>query len=87
MIDVFDRETKIAFRDENEPAYIKFGSPLDKDLAVGIRTGQMKLQGYATYPGCGRDSHDENDLSEKMLEAFSSHPSRLPSMRLKSSEK
>jgi hypothetical protein len=86
MIDAFDMETKITFRDENEPAYIKFGSPLDKDLAVGIRTGQMKLRGYVAYLGYGRHSHG-NDLPEKILQAFSSHPSRLSSMRLKSSEK
>lgn len=41
----FDETTKRLFRDKKELAYIQFGSPLDKDLAVGIRHGQLKLTG------------------------------------------
>lgn len=31
-----------------------FGSPLDKDLAVGIRGGQLRLLGYAKLHICGQ---------------------------------
>jgi hypothetical protein len=41
----FDESTKRLFRDKKEAQYIPFGSPLDKDLAVGIRAGQLKLTG------------------------------------------
>ncbi|TDL19908.1 hypothetical protein BD410DRAFT_815768 [Rickenella mellea] len=41
----FDETTKRLFRDKNESQYIPFGSPLDKDLKVGIRGGQLKLTG------------------------------------------
>jgi len=34
------------FRDKKDPQFIPFGSPLDKDLSVGIRSGQLKLSGY-----------------------------------------
>ena len=43
----FDETTKRLFRDKNDLQYIPFGSPLDKDLKVGIRGGQLKLTGYA----------------------------------------
>ncbi|KAF8972184.1 hypothetical protein BDZ97DRAFT_1650258 [Flammula alnicola] len=41
----FDETTKRLFRDRNENQYIPFGSPLDKDSAVGIRNGQLRLSG------------------------------------------
>lgn len=42
----FDETTKRLFRDKDGSQFIPFGSPLDKDLAVGIRNGQLKLTGY-----------------------------------------
>lgn len=42
---VFDKTTKLGFRNASEPQFIRFGSARDKDLAVGIRNGQMKLAG------------------------------------------
>ncbi|KIM39913.1 hypothetical protein M413DRAFT_74077 [Hebeloma cylindrosporum] len=39
----FDETTKRLFRDRNELQFIPFGSPLDKDLPVGIRSGQLRL--------------------------------------------
>lgn len=50
MIDRFDASTKLKFRSPDEPSYIKFGGVRDKDLTVGIRSGQLKLPGlvYAT---------------------------------------
>ncbi|KNZ73886.1 Heat shock 70 kDa protein 12A [Termitomyces sp. J132] len=41
----FDETTKRLFRDRKDLQFIPFGSPLDKDLAVGIRGGQLKLTG------------------------------------------
>lgn len=45
MTSCFDKTTKLRFRNPDEPAYIKFGSVRDKDLAVGIRSGQLKISG------------------------------------------
>jgi hypothetical protein len=41
----FDETTKRLFRDKTEIQFIPFGSPLDKDGSVGIRSGQLKLTG------------------------------------------
>ncbi|KII85028.1 hypothetical protein PLICRDRAFT_116528 [Plicaturopsis crispa FD-325 SS-3] len=41
----FDETTKRLFRDKKDLQFIPFGSPLDKDLTVGIRGGQLKLTG------------------------------------------
>ena len=41
----FDETTKRLFRDAKELQYVQFGSPLDKDMTVGIRGGQLKLTG------------------------------------------
>ncbi|EIW83972.1 hypothetical protein CONPUDRAFT_50452 [Coniophora puteana RWD-64-598 SS2] len=41
----FDETTKRLFRDRRELQFVPFGSPLDKDAAVGIRAGQLKLAG------------------------------------------
>ncbi|KAG6816742.1 hypothetical protein H0H87_003331 [Tephrocybe sp. NHM501043] len=45
----FDITTKLRFRNAKEPQYIKFGSARDKDLSLGIRGGQLKLQGYHQF--------------------------------------
>ena len=45
MTSCFDKTTKLRFRNPGEPSYIKFGGVRDKDLAVGIRSGQLKLPG------------------------------------------
>lgn len=41
----FDETTKRLFRDKKDLQFVHFGSPLDKDQAVGIRGGQLKLKG------------------------------------------
>lgn len=41
----FDETTKRLFRDKKDMQFVPFGSPLDKDQAVGIRGGQLKLTG------------------------------------------
>lgn len=47
----FDETTKRLFRNKDEPQFIPFGSPLDKDLKAGIRGGQLKLTGFvAIFP-------------------------------------
>ncbi|KAK0222690.1 hypothetical protein EDD85DRAFT_1028139 [Armillaria nabsnona] len=45
ITECFDKTTKLRFRNSDEPAYIKFGSMKDKDLALNIRAGQLKLAG------------------------------------------
>ncbi|KAI0749353.1 hypothetical protein C8Q80DRAFT_1100423 [Daedaleopsis nitida] len=41
----FDETTKRLFREPKELQFVPFGSPLDKDMSVGIRGGQLKLTG------------------------------------------
>ena len=40
-----DETTKRLFRDDKELQFVPFGSPLDRDMSVGIRGGQLKLTG------------------------------------------
>jgi hypothetical protein len=44
----FDKTTKLRFRDAEEPQFIKFGSLKDKDPRVGIRSGQIRLNGWVS---------------------------------------
>lgn len=46
ITECFDKTTKLRFRNSDEPAYIKFGSMKDQDLALNIRAGHLKLAGY-----------------------------------------
>ena len=52
---IFDKTTKLRFRNADEPHYIKFGSIRDRDPLLNIRSGQLKLLGYASeiisWPG------------------------------------
>ncbi|KAG6889537.1 hypothetical protein C0992_004796 [Termitomyces sp. T32_za158] len=41
----FDKTTKLTFRDNKVPQFIKFGTSRDKDPSLGIRSGQLKMQG------------------------------------------
>ena len=45
MMERFERSHKPTFNDPNVPIYIKFGGRNDKDLAVGIRSGQLTVEG------------------------------------------
>lgn len=45
MIEDFEKGTKPIFSDVSERSFIKFGSNRDKDLDVGIRNGQLALEG------------------------------------------
>ncbi|KAF7316791.1 hypothetical protein HMN09_00412200 [Mycena chlorophos] len=54
----FDETTKRLFRDDHSLQFVSFGSPLDKDSAVGIRGGKLKLTG-----------EEVRDLFEPSIEA------------------
>ncbi|KAG6918259.1 hypothetical protein DXG01_015633 [Tephrocybe rancida] len=41
----FDKNSKATFRNTDEPRFIKFGGARDRDLKLGIRGGQLKLEG------------------------------------------
>lgn len=43
MTDCFHKATRLRFRNPDESSYIKFGGVRDKDLEVGICSGQLKL--------------------------------------------
>ncbi|KAG1792831.1 uncharacterized protein HD556DRAFT_1432493 [Suillus plorans] len=45
MATIFDSTTKQRFSNEDDPAYIKFGTIRDKDPSFNIRSGQLKLMG------------------------------------------
>ncbi|KAF8554802.1 hypothetical protein OG21DRAFT_1522180 [Imleria badia] len=45
MKEIFDKTTKLRFRDAGDPQYIKFGTVRDKDPQYDIRSGQLKLAG------------------------------------------
>ncbi len=42
----FDKTTKCAFRDPNDPHFIRFGSVRDKDVKLKIVAGKLRLDGY-----------------------------------------
>ena len=50
MLDHFDGSAKPIFKDPAERSFIKFGSMRDKDPSVGIRGGQIVVEGLAQYP-------------------------------------
>ncbi|KAF5354421.1 hypothetical protein D9758_010726 [Tetrapyrgos nigripes] len=45
IVQVFDKTTKVVFRDSSSPAFIRFGTTRDRDPNVDIRNGQLKLAG------------------------------------------
>ncbi|KIJ93867.1 hypothetical protein K443DRAFT_134933 [Laccaria amethystina LaAM-08-1] len=45
IVRCFDSTTKLRFRSDREPEYIKFGSTKENDPDYGIRFGQLKLAG------------------------------------------
>lgn len=45
MLESFEKIGKPTFKDDNERCYIRFGSVRDKDADVGIRSGQLVLEG------------------------------------------
>ncbi|KAG0700084.1 hypothetical protein DFH29DRAFT_1080902 [Suillus ampliporus] len=45
MATIFDSTTKIRFSNENDPAYVKFGTIGDRDPNFHIRSGQLELMG------------------------------------------
>ena len=51
IAECFDTTTKLRFRDIEEASYIKFGTMKDRDPKLDIRSGQLKLAGYALVRG------------------------------------
>ncbi|KAG6334775.1 hypothetical protein ID866_4308 [Astraeus odoratus] len=45
IVDIFDRTTKLMFRDADEPQYIQFGGVRDREPEYNIRSGKLKLSG------------------------------------------
>ncbi|KAJ8595460.1 hypothetical protein M405DRAFT_929541 [Rhizopogon salebrosus TDB-379] len=45
LTSIFDKTTKLRFRNPDEPSYVKFGTVRDKDPKYDIRSGQLKLAG------------------------------------------
>ncbi|KAJ8585540.1 hypothetical protein M405DRAFT_705987, partial [Rhizopogon salebrosus TDB-379] len=50
MVTIFDTTTKLRFGNENDPAFVKFGTIRDKDVNFNIRSGQLKLMGSDVAP-------------------------------------
>lgn len=49
MLDNFEKTTKPTFKDPKDRSFIKFGSMKDKDQDVGIRSGQITLEGCVRF--------------------------------------
>ncbi|KJA20622.1 hypothetical protein HYPSUDRAFT_88584 [Hypholoma sublateritium FD-334 SS-4] len=45
LVEVFDKTTKIRFKTDQDPQYLKFGSMRDNDTACNITAGQLRLDG------------------------------------------
>lgn len=50
IVSCFDTTTKLRFQSDDGPEYIKFGFRRDNDYAHGIRFGQVKLDGFISFP-------------------------------------
>ena len=46
MMDSFEKSVKPTFKDLSERSFIKFGSRSDRDPNVGIRSGQLGIEGF-----------------------------------------
>lgn len=49
MLESFEKSVKPTFKDSTERSFVKFGSMRDRDPSVGIRSGQLPLEGYALH--------------------------------------
>ena len=45
MMENFEKSVKPTFKDAAERSFVKFGSMRDRDPSVGIRSGQLSLEG------------------------------------------
>ncbi len=52
MLEHFERSVKPNFKDSSERSYIKFGGRRDTDQRLGIRSGQLMLDGYVKFHLC-----------------------------------
>ncbi|KAG5350993.1 hypothetical protein C0989_008355 [Termitomyces sp. Mn162] len=62
----FDKTTKLRFRDIKEPQFIKFGTSRDKDLSLGIRSGQLKLKGNKAVADGGVSFYIDHFVSARI---------------------
>ena len=46
VVNVFEKSSKLRFKNDEDPQYIKFGGARDNDTSRNIRFGQLKLEGY-----------------------------------------
>lgn len=46
LVNVFDKSSKIRFKTDKDPQYVKFGGVRDNDVSLDIKFGQLKLSGY-----------------------------------------
>jgi hypothetical protein len=45
IIKLFDKVTKLVFRNPDDPYFIQFGGMRDNDVKLGIRGGKLRLSG------------------------------------------
>ncbi|THU90492.1 hypothetical protein K435DRAFT_781211 [Dendrothele bispora CBS 962.96] len=72
---VFDKTTKLVFRDRDSPAFIRFGTAKDRDPSVDIRNGQLKLAGNVVEeffePSLKQSVQAIKDIQEESSRALS----------------
>jgi hypothetical protein len=49
IVQLFDKGTKLSFRDDAIPHFVRFGPTRESDAGLDIRNGQIKLSGFV-YP-------------------------------------
>ena len=70
MVNTFDRDTKLSFRNGEHAHFIKFGGLRDNDASKGIRSGQLKLAGYAHLSNCYFSNRLDTDLCRSDVARF-----------------
>lgn len=70
MMENFERSTKPTFKDPSVPSYLKFGSMRDRDPDVGIRSGQLTLEGYVCACKSYSQSPDQPCSRSEMARFF-----------------
>lgn len=81
MTSIFDKTTKLSFRDPNEPSRIRFGRVTDRDPKFDVRGGAKSIPGYVIKSG--RVQHQiAHTKPERLFPASFSQvlmPSSIPS--------
>ena len=71
IVSCFDKTTKIRFKDDKDPQYIKFGSTRDNDANYNVRFGQLKLSGCASFFTVRL--RNKTSFIERMSRSFTNH--------------